>query len=73
MGAVMVGVGTWAFMHKQQFSLNTLKDKGVFDFIFDAAVVLVVVGIFIFIIAFAGCIGSLRENMCLLKFVSNNF
>lgn len=68
MGCLMIGVGTWAFGYKNSFSFESVKEKGAFDFIFDAALILLVIGVFIFILAFAGCIGSLRENTCLLKF-----
>uniref|UniRef100_A0A3B3BPS6 Tetraspanin n=1 Tax=Oryzias melastigma TaxID=30732 RepID=A0A3B3BPS6_ORYME len=33
----------------------------------DPAVMLMVVGIFMFIVTFCGCVGSLRENLCLLQ------
>lgn len=36
----------------------------------DPAIMLMVVGIFIFIVTFCGCVGSLRENICLLQTVS---
>lgn len=34
---------------------------------------LLVVGVFMFIITFCGCVGSLRENICLLQTVSEVF
>jgi hypothetical protein len=37
---------------------------------FDPALLFVLVGIFMFFIGFAGCVGSLRENTCLLLFVN---
>ena len=36
---------------------------------FDPALLFVLVGVFMFLIGFAGCVGSLRENTCLLLFV----
>jgi hypothetical protein len=36
---------------------------------FDPALLFVLVGIFTFFMGFAGCVGSLRENTCLLLFV----
>lgn len=36
----------------------------------DPAMLLLVVGILMFIITFCGCVGSLRENICLLQTVS---
>ena len=41
-------------------------------FFFDPALLFVLVGIFMFCIGFAGCVGSLRENTCLLLFVSGD-
>lgn len=36
----------------------------------DPTILLVVVGILTFLITFCGCVGSLRENICLLQAVS---
>lgn len=36
----------------------------------DPAILLIVVGILTFLITFCGCVGSLRENICLLQAVS---
>lgn len=36
----------------------------------DPAILLVVVGVLTFLITFCGCVGSLRENICLLQTVS---
>lgn len=39
----------------------------------DPAMMLLVVGVLMFIITFCGCVGSLRENICLLQFVGCRF
>lgn len=36
----------------------------------DPAMMLMVVGVLMFILTFCGCVGSLRENICLLQTVS---
>lgn len=57
---VMVGIGVYARMMKHaEAALACLS--------VDPAVMLMVVGILMFIITFCGCVGSLRENICLLQ------
>ena len=41
--------------------------KSVVDVITDIAIVVAVVGLIIFTLAFAGCVGVLRQNIPLLK------
>ncbi|RVE56719.1 hypothetical protein OJAV_G00224260 [Oryzias javanicus] len=57
---VMVAIGLYARLIKQaETALACLA--------VDPAVMLMVVGIFTFIVTFCGCVGSLRENLCLLQ------
>lgn len=57
---VMVGIGVYARMMKHaEAALAYLS--------VDPAVMLMVIGILMFIITFCGCVGSLRENICLLQ------
>ena len=46
----------------EAFKLNTI-----FEIIFNVGFLLLLIGVVVFIVSFAGCIGALRENMCLLR------
>uniref|UniRef100_A0A8C3JC29 Tetraspanin-33 n=1 Tax=Calidris pygmaea TaxID=425635 RepID=A0A8C3JC29_9CHAR len=57
---VMVAVGVYARLLKHaEAALGCLA--------VDPAILLVVVGVLTFLITFCGCVGSLRENICLLQ------
>ncbi|XP_028255779.1 tetraspanin-33 [Parambassis ranga] len=57
---VMVGIGVYARMMKHaEAALACLS--------VDPAMMLMVIGVLMFIITFCGCVGSLRENICLLQ------
>ncbi|KAM7367121.1 hypothetical protein PAMP_015045 [Pampus punctatissimus] len=57
---VMVSIGLYARMMKHaEAALAYLS--------VDPAILLMVVGVLMFIITFCGCVGSLRENICLLQ------
>ncbi|KAJ7421842.1 Tetraspanin-33 [Willisornis vidua] len=57
---VMVAVGVYARMLKH-------TEAAVACLAVDPAILLIVVGVLTFLITFCGCIGSLRENICLLQ------
>ncbi len=65
----MIGaIGIYAWIEKETFNnFGRLTMGG--TLFFDPALIFVLVGIFMFFIGFAGCVGSLRENTCLLLFV----
>ncbi|KAI5694317.1 hypothetical protein M8J76_008073 [Diaphorina citri] len=69
LGALLIAVGLYAFLDKWEAS-GLLKLETVYDVILNIALVLVILGAIIFIVSFAGCVGALRENTCLLKFYS---
>ncbi|XP_014849891.1 PREDICTED: tetraspanin-33 [Poecilia mexicana] len=57
---LMVAVGIYARTVKHaEATLTSLS--------LDPAVMLIVVGVLIFLVTFCGCVGSLRENICLLQ------
>lgn len=68
-GGIMVAIGFWAFWDKYT-TYGEIRVKTAFDVILDLSIVLMIVGAVVFIISFAGCVGALRENTCLLKFYS---
>lgn len=57
---VMVAIGVYARLMKHaEAALACLS--------VDPAMMLMVIGVFMFILTFCGCVGSLRENICLLQ------
>ncbi|XP_071113401.1 tetraspanin-33-like isoform X2 [Haliotis cracherodii] len=59
-GCVMLGIGIWARLQKKGLTF--------FDHVItDPAYMLIVVGSVMFFISIFGCIGALRENICLLR------
>jgi len=68
-GGLLIGVGLYAFVDKWQVT-GLMKVETVYDVILNISLVMVIAGGVIFIVSFAGCVGALRENTCLLKFVS---
>jgi len=68
-GALLMGIGTYAAIENWKQGQG-FRLENVFDVIFNLAFLLIILGGIIFIVSFAGCIGALRENMCLLRFYS---
>ncbi|XP_048362193.1 tetraspanin-14 [Sphaerodactylus townsendi] len=64
-GVAFLGVGLWAWSEK-----GILSDISKMTRIngFDPVILVLMVGGVMFILGFAGCIGALRENICLLRF-----
>jgi nitrate reductase gamma subunit len=74
---LLVIAGVWAFAEKNRLGfdgvdINSLQARyvSIFSIVFDLTILVIVLGMIIFLLAFAGCIGALRENICLLKAVS---
>ncbi|EFA09920.2 tetraspanin-33 isoform X1 [Tribolium castaneum] len=68
-GGLLIGIGLYAFVDKWQLT-GWVKLENVYDVILNVSLVMVLMGGVIFIVSFAGCVGALRENTCLLKFYS---
>ena len=72
LGFLIGAIGIYAWIEKETFNnFGRLTMGG--TLFFDPALLFVLVGIFMFFIGFAGCVGSLRENTCLLLFVCENY
>jgi len=69
---MIAAIGIYAWIEKETFdNFGRLTMGG--TLFFDPALLFVLVGVFMFFIGFAGCVGSLRENTCLLLFVCKIF
>uniref|UniRef100_A0A671G4R4 Tetraspanin n=1 Tax=Rhinolophus ferrumequinum TaxID=59479 RepID=A0A671G4R4_RHIFE len=64
-GVAFLGAGLWAWSEKGVLSDLTKVTRlhGI-----DPVVLVLMVGVVMFTLGFAGCVGALRENICLLKF-----
>lgn len=66
-GGVICFAGLWARVAYTQESTSLSLFSG-WDL--DPAIIFIFVGVIMFMLGFCGCIGALRENICLLKFFS---
>lgn len=66
-GGLLIGVGLYAFVDKWQ-ATGSVRVENVYDVILNISLVMVIAGAVVFVVSFAGCVGALRENTCLLKF-----
>ncbi|KAG7492449.1 hypothetical protein MATL_G00014600 [Megalops atlanticus] len=66
-GVAFIGIGFWAWSEKGVL-LDLTQVTRLHGF--DPVWLVLAVGVVAFILGFAGCVGALRENICLLKFFS---
>lgn len=59
-GVLLIAAGSWALTEKDS-NLSVLR-----DFFLSPVLLLLIAGCIIFLVGFFGCIGALRENICLL-------
>ncbi|KAJ8022519.1 Tetraspanin-17 [Holothuria leucospilota] len=66
-GALFIAAGIWAFHDRGVF--NELKELGTsnISFLTDPVIWLFFLGSVVFILGTMGCLGALRENICMLK------
>lgn len=69
LGGSMIGLGAWSFVEEFDETLFT-RVRTVLDLILNISLALMIIGGLIFSMSFAGCLGALRENLCLLKLYS---
>ena len=66
--ATMISFGVWSYAEKNKYYYQEITT--IYDIFLDLSIVLIIIGIIMFLITFAGFVGALRENTFLLKFVS---
>ncbi|XP_044743099.1 tetraspanin-33-like [Chrysoperla carnea] len=68
-GGLLIGIGLYAFLDKWTLT-GSIKLETVYDVVLNISLVMVITGAVVFHVSFAGCVGALRENTCLLKYYS---
>ena len=68
--AGIISVGVWSYVEKNKYYYQEITT--VYDILLDLSICLIILGGIMFLITFAGFVGALRENTCLLTFVSAN-
>lgn len=63
-----MSLGGWSLL--EEYDYNLFKFQNVFDFLLHISLGLVMSGFVIFSMSFTGCLGALRENLCLIKLVN---
>lgn len=69
-GGLLLAIGVYAFMDKLKDGNGWVRLDTVYDVMFNISLVMIIMGVVVFVVSFAGCLGALRENTCLLKFYS---
>lgn len=71
-GTVMIGLGAWSFSEEvsEYGYTRLLRVDSVVHLVLHVSLAMMIVGGITFLMSFAGCLGALRENICLLKLYS---
>uniref|UniRef100_A0A6P6Y595 Tetraspanin n=1 Tax=Dermatophagoides pteronyssinus TaxID=6956 RepID=A0A6P6Y595_DERPT len=68
-GTTLISLGVWSFLEEYN-QYNLFKLNNIFDFFLHISVALILSGTIIFSMSLMGCLGALRENLCLIKLYS---
>ncbi|XP_030850029.1 tetraspanin-3 [Strongylocentrotus purpuratus] len=66
-GLVLIGVGAYVTVN-----YNDYQDLFADDTMLTVSWTAISIGLFIFVVGFSGCCGTLKESSCLLKLIANN-
>lgn len=69
MGETLVVLGAWSFIEMNNY--HQLTALNTYTVIFGMSVAIIILGGILIVVACFGCLGALRENICLLKTVSS--
>lgn len=64
-GGALIGIGIWANIEKNKYYYQEIET--IYDVLLDLSILLIIVGAVMFVLGYAGCVGAIRENTCLLK------
>ncbi|RWS25500.1 tetraspanin-5-like protein [Leptotrombidium deliense] len=68
-GGTFVALGTYSFLIEYS-ETNLPKVQSILDLLIHISLALIIIGITVFSMSLFGCLGALRENLCLLKLYS---
>lgn len=69
----MIGLGAWSFSEEvsENGFTKLLQVDNIVHLVLHVSLAMMIIGGITFLMSFAGCLGALRENICLLKLVSS--
>lgn len=69
-GLLLLLLGAYLVWDQWKDQVKMFQFQSIFDILFNIGYLLTLIGFIVFLLSFAGCMGALRENKCLLKFYS---
>lgn len=64
-----MSLGAWSFLEEYP-ETDLKKFESIGDIFTHVSLALIVLGMIVFWMSFAGCLGALRENLCFLRLVN---